>query len=322
MSRTLLATLAGLDDPARAGEVLHRGGNSTVVLLAEEGLVAKFYVAREGDERDRVGTEFRAMRFLWEHGVQDIPEPIDMDAERRIGLYRYVEGERLHAGQVTREDVDHAADFVLAIQHRRGLAEARGFPPASEARFTLRGHVDLLDGRLTRLLNAVDRDSEVARFLTDDVAVCLSRASVCAADWTAVLSAAERILSPSDFGLYNALRREDGRLVFLDFEYFGWDDPAKLISDALLQPDVPVPVEHRKVFLHRIWGGLGLPPGLPRRIERLYPLLAIKWAMILMNPFLPDRRRPGDEGLLAARLAKARASIAETRRAMEEGVLP
>ena len=39
------------------------------------------------------------------------------------------------------------------------------------------------------------------------------------------LAADLRALSPSDFGIHNALRRRGGHLVFLDFEYLGWDDP-------------------------------------------------------------------------------------------------
>lgn len=322
MSRTLLTKLAALPDPSAAGEVLHRGINSTVVRLADEGLVAKLYPSPEGDGRDRVGTEFRAARFLWDHGVRTIPEPIDMDPVRRIGLFRYVEGERLRPDRVTRADVEQAVAFVLAIQERRGVPAARELPTASEAVFTLRGHVDVIDRRLTRLLEVVAKDSAEERFLTFDLAVCLSRVSQRTADWGAILPASERVLSPSDFGLHNALRRSDGTLVFLDFEYFGWDDPAKLISDAFLQPDFPIPMEYRKTFLHGIWKGLGLPPGLPRRLDRVYPLLAIKWALIVMNAFLPDRRRPGDEERLLAQLGKASAAVQEAERALSEGVLP
>ena len=48
-----------------------------------------------------------------------------------------------------------------------------------------------------------------------------------------------RVLSPSDFGFHNALRRPDGTIVFVDFEYFGWDDPAKMMADAMLHPGNP-----------------------------------------------------------------------------------
>ena len=37
----------------------------------------------------------------------------------------------------------------------------------------------------------------------------------------------QRTLSPSDFGFHNALLRGGREWVFLDFEYFGWDDPGQ-----------------------------------------------------------------------------------------------
>ena len=62
------------------------------------------------------------------------------------------------------------------------------------------------------------------------------------------LPAAERCVSPSDFGFHNALRTPDGRLAFIDFEYAGWDDPAKTVSDFFCQPECPVPTEHYAAF--------------------------------------------------------------------------
>ena len=58
------------------------------------------------------------------------------------------------------------------------------------------------------------------------------------------LDTQESVLSPSDFGFHNALLGPDGKLCFIDFEYAGWDDPAKLICDFFCQPQTPVPQAH------------------------------------------------------------------------------
>ena len=58
-----------------------------------------------------------------------------------------------------------------------------------------------------------------------------------------------RCLSPSDFGFHNAIRRASGELCFIDFEYAGQDDPAKMACDFLCQPEVPVPDACRERFL-------------------------------------------------------------------------
>ena len=42
-----------------------------------------------------------------------------------------------------------------------------------------------------------------------------------------------QVFSPSDFGFHNALLKDNGKLCFLDFEYFGRDDPVKLMADFI-----------------------------------------------------------------------------------------
>jgi thiamine kinase-like enzyme len=91
-------------------------------------------------------------------------------------------------------------------------------------------------------------------------------------------------LSPSDFGFHNSLRRGDGRLVFLDFEYFGWDDPAKTVSDFLLHPAMELSPALRERFLTGALKAFG-DPGLGARVRAVYPLFGLKWCAILLNEF-------------------------------------
>jgi hypothetical protein len=111
-------------------------------------------------------------------------------------------------------------------------------------------------------------------------------------DWDREMDATERTLSPSDFGFHNALRRRDSDIVFLDFEYFGWDDPAKMISDFLLHPAMDLSSEHKRMFGTAILGCFPDDSNLSRRVEAVYPLFGLKWCLILLNEFLPgDLRR-------------------------------
>jgi hypothetical protein len=102
----------------------------------------------------------------------------------------------------------------------------------------------------------------------------------------------QRTLSPSDYGFHNALRRPDGRLMFLDFEYFGWDDPAKMISDFLLHPAMALSTVHKRQFLESACADLDPSSGrLEARVLAVYPLWALKWILILLNEFVPELRR-------------------------------
>ena len=54
------------------------------------------------------------------------------------------------------------------------------------------------------------------------------------------LESHQKCISPSDIGFHNILNSK-GRLIFIDFEYAGIDDPCKLIADVILQPDYGIP---------------------------------------------------------------------------------
>ena len=99
-------------------------------------------------------------------------------------------------------------------------------------------------------------------------------------------------MSPSDFGYHNALRTKKG-LVFFDFEYAGWDDPAKVVGDFFSQVEIPAPLGALKRFANAVASIHGDPASILHRINLLCPLYRIKWCCIVLNEFLPmdaDRR--------------------------------
>jgi hypothetical protein len=132
------------------------------------------------------------------------------------------------------------------------------------------------------------------------------------------LAADDCCLSPSDFGFHNALADDDGHVTFLDFEYAGRDDPAKLVSDFFCQPEVPVPLAYHAHFIERMREGLGLDEAGIARCRLLLGAYQIKWTCIILNDFLPlgaTRRAFADTGASAKRcaeqLTKAEAKLAE-----------
>ncbi len=102
---------------------------------------------------------------------------------------------------------------------------------------------------------------------------------------------ADRCLSA--IRLWFSQRVDDARgLKFLDFEYAGWDDPAKLACDFFCQPAVPAPHEYFADFVAVLTAGLSDPTMHAERIELLLPVYQVKWCCILLNEFLPiDGRR-------------------------------
>ncbi len=289
-------------------------------------LVLKRYFSDPRDGRDRLSAEWNFLDHAWQDGVRAIPQPLAKDAGEDAALYSFVPGRKLLAGELEARHVDAAADFILAVNTRR----RGGLDPASDACFSISDHLQLVERRLLRLATLdpqAPHAADARRFVFMDLRPAwdtvrdrtLREALSLGLDLHRGLTETECCLSPSDFGFHNALAAEDG-LVFLDFEYAGRDDPAKLVVDFFCQPEVPVPLEHLDRFIGMLAGGLSLDQAALARCNFLLDAARVKWACILLNDFLGDgaaRRAFADAGerdvRCAAQLEKAKAKLAEIR---------
>jgi len=320
-----LASLLG--SPPTALARLAGGRNSRVYRVDSEAgsFALKVYFRHPGDGRDRLGTEMGALTFLRDQGLACVPRPMAADSLAGLGLYEFIEGER--PARPTGMDVDQAADFLVRLHELGKAPGAQGLPAASEARFSLSAVAKNIDERLQVL---VERAPALSGFLAGELIPAWEqlRERCRGIPFDRELTAGERTLSPSDFGFHNALRR-NGQLVFLDFEYFGWDDPAKMIADVLLHPGMDLAQELRVRFAEGVLAGFPDQPGLRERVRLAYPLFGIKWCLILLNEFLPgslDRRQFAAPASVAERqtlqLAKTRAKLLSLRDTHDPCALP
>ena len=278
------------------------GRNSKIYKVQVEGAACfalKEYFRHASDNRDRLATEFNSFSFLWKNGFREIPEPIAADHERGWALYQFIEGEKIPPDQAGDADVNA---FVKLLGHLRELSrrpDSRNLGAASEAFFTVDQVLANVRQRWQRV-NAAEGDTPPFRALREffdqeltpflEQLIPWSKARLQAAGMSAEreISWAQRTLSPSDCGFHNALRQPDGRIIFLDFEYFGWDDPAKMISDFLLHPAMELSAELKKKFASAVFRRFSDYPALVDRVESVYPLFGLKWCMILLNEFVAD----------------------------------
>jgi hypothetical protein len=324
-------------DGRQSAVTLHRlttGGNNAVfrVDVPQRSLLLKHYFSDVRDDRDRMGAEVAFARFLWEHGVRAIPQLLACSAERRLALWEFVAGERLSPGAVTDAAVGQALDFCRQVFAIQTHPQAQSLALAAEASFSVHGHLACVDrrvGRLTQTSAESAEQREVQQFAETELAPCWRQ--VCDRVRRACQSAGvsgdtelpvpQRCLSPSDFGFHNALQEADGRLRFLDFEYAGWDDPAKLICDFFCQVEVPVPRRYLPEFAAAIAAAFPDSAALRRRSGWLLPVYRIKWCCIVLNEFLPAgraRRRFSAADLRSdhqpsVQLAKARRILEQLR---------
>ena len=97
-----------------------------------------------------------------------------------------------------------------------------------------------------------------------------------------------QILSPSDFGFHNAILRNEGEICFLDFEYFGRDDPVKLMADFIWHPGMSLDPYHKKKWLKGTFKIFNNDPDIFSRFHAAWPLYGLKWSLILLNEFRED----------------------------------
>ncbi|MCG8510371.1 MAG: aminoglycoside phosphotransferase family protein [Rhodospirillales bacterium] len=326
------------DDIRAAGEALagmtvnrvtaaRAGGNNRIFRLdcIDATYALKFYPPQADDRRDRLGAEYAALSFLCANGIDRVPRPFGVDRERHCALYEWIDGDPVTAREDT--DVDAMIGFLIDIQGLREVPEAAQIKRASAGCLSPDAAIRQFRARLERFLEVAPEFPELERFLVDRLAPraealnarLLGELSTSGIDPDRQIPQSSRALSPSDFGFHNALRRRDGRLVFIDFEYFGWDDPGKMIADVMLHPGMNLSAAERE----RVSSGLtpffgGRDDGFNRRFRLFLPLCALIWCLILVNEYLPERwTRRNLSGRLGNAAAARERQLAKAQRMLD-----
>jgi len=308
------------------------GGNNRVMkLVPADGsapVVAKHYF--RGGDRDRLGSEWCFLRHAVQRGVKSVPRPIACDPEAGIGLYEFIAGRRIGRDEVGEGEVLAAVEFVRAVNAARsGDAAADQLPAAGDAGFSVSEHLTITEARFARFGSVsggsdVDAQArqlirELETFWSELKRAVVAQAAAEGVDLDHEIPVRERLISPSDFGFHNIIRREDGRLAFLDFEYAGWDDVAQLVCDFFLQPAVPVGLHLLAPFVAALIGEGPEAAPARSRIRLLSRVFGVRWCCIMLNPFAPEAARRGQfADPESAHDQRKRAQLAKARRAFEQ----
>lgn len=313
-------------------ETLPAGANSKIYKLTTESgdtYCVKQYIKRLGDQRDRLNNEFSALAFLWQNNIGPIPHPIARDEQRNIGVYSFIKGKTLRNTRISDNELAQAVKFLESLHTARFTRAAKTFGSASEACFSFNEYVQTIKERRKRfsqingnaphiielnqwVINEWDPSwREAIEFVTESIRTK-------GLSFSESISTSFRTLSPSDFGVHNTIKQIDGRLVFLDFEYFGWDDPAKLIVDFLLHPGMYLTNEQKRWFLKKSITIYAQDPTIRVRFPLIYILLGWKWCLILLNCFVHAIAK---EELCRKQLEKTRRLLRTLRNEMRNGTM-
>lgn len=279
------------------------GNNRTYRISTASGtFLAKEYFHHNFDSRDRLSTEYSFLTYANNIAPGWVPKAYAFDLENNLGLFEFIYGEAVKPREVSDKFVLKAAKFFAELNSVSGRNGA-DLPNASEACFSINDHLSLISERLATLLEIKSNSSqnieaiELVKKITmkwQGIKKIICRNALdFGLDTSEALPMEYRCISPSDFGFHNALLQGEV-LRFIDFEYAGWDDPAKMVGDFFSQIAIPVSEKYFDEFISKSFSCFKDPDWLVYRSRLLRPAYQIKWCCIALNIFIPvnlERRK-------------------------------
>ena len=267
---------------------IQNGKNSHVYKVTDragQSWVLKSYPDRHHDPRLRLKNEVKAFQLL--HEVQSDIRPVFWSEDLDLALFTYFEGEKIISP--TNKEVDQLTSFLRKLHELSQTTSKSEIEMASESCLSAAELIAQIDKRiadyknlenplLNEILNVLSsRYQKIKNTSLSKWPKCNLESKLPEKNW---------FLSPSDFGFHNALRGNNGKIIFLDFEYFGWDDPVKLCCDTILHPGMRLS-SMQKVSITKVFVDLfKRDKTFIKRMECAWALYAIRWSLIVLNPLL------------------------------------
>ena len=288
---------AGFHSKSLSISPIYQGGNNQLFHISNgsENFILKKYFSHKNDLRKRLENEYKFLELAQDVARPFIPLPLAKNLIKGVALYEFIRGDKLNKDTPIPSDlIEQAAKFIYFLNKSTGTMH-RDLSDASEACFSIQSHINMIDQRLNQLIGSGSKKIEFRHLLRDIVKTWeLTKIEIyesCSQNSIAIdqkLLSNERILSPSDFGFHNVLIQKNGIAKFIDFEYAGIDDPAKLICDFFNQIQIPVDKKLFQSFIEIAFRDRSDIESIALRSKILMNAYSIKWCSIVLNIFLPD----------------------------------
>ena len=184
-----------------AWKAVSGGANSRAWRLeSSEGtyFLKEYYRGGVG-ERDRGSSERAFYRLAGERASDQVPQPVAWAPDNRAGVFRWLEGRKLLASEITADHLEQTFDFFARL-NCLPLPMAGALPDAAETATSVSGHLQIVENRVRRL---AELSGEAGEFVREEVLGLWKKIRDCARIHGALGGA--RCISPTDFGFHNAL---------------------------------------------------------------------------------------------------------------------
>jgi len=279
---------------------INQGKNSSTykVNIKGKSFILKIYPENIINKRDRLHSELNFLLFLEKNKISNVPKAIDWDERNNWLLLTWLEGNQIDRSEINADHCKSMINFLLNLQKYNNSSTSYLIGNASEACFSIEEHLIHIKQRLSNFFQRINHlktsDDKNCRTLIDFIENLYTEIkfieNIKNIDSKKMMN---KIPSPSDVGFHNTLIH--GNIMnFIDFEYAGWDDPTKLLSDLILQPEYSIPMKYVTCLDTLILSKL-MPKDICLRMPLMLRLYRMKWVLIILNPIIKKENKFSDE---------------------------
>ena len=252
------------------------GVNSNVYIIDDNKYVLKFYRS-DNNHPNRLERESYALDLFDKYKIDNIPKIIDISKEHNCCLMSYLEGQTVN--NFKPEYLSQFAFFYKNILQISNTEKLKYFESIDSCPI-----LNLLLEQINKRITSLEKENNfyikpILKKLNLFIELLEKRIN------PIYYNNLKTELSIVDFGINNVIINKN-KLFFIDFEFFGLDNPVHLISDTIAHPANNLNLQEQIIFLENLIKSHNNTEEMINAFNGTNILFDIKWCLIMLNPFL------------------------------------
>ncbi len=269
-------------------QIIYKGINSKVVELDHDSgqkSILKIYPTFNNDNRNRLESEKKFLKYLKLKNIRNCPEIYYANESYNFLVISFIDGIKIK--DYREISLIEIAEFSLRLNKSNLKTKKNSLPLASEASFNVKDIMKLIKSKTKEKelkFKNHKTDSFFKEWFNNELIVDIYENLKYIEENFSLqgINDSQKIISQSDVGFHNMILKNK-ELFFIDFEYAGWDNPMKYISDWILQPDSFFPNEKPLEFFDPIAKTAFNNINWKIEIKPYLLLYRLRWCLILTN---------------------------------------
>ncbi len=271
-----------------------RNNNLTIVKQDKKYFIKKNYAKNHITKFSRAYTEFFFVKKLLESKIENIPKIKDYNLKKNYIIFEKVVGKKII--HIKKKDLSQCLEFLRLLNQKKIKKKFCNFQNASDSCQSYKDHVECVQKRIMALIRIRSKKKNIQnikKFIKENLLKNFNDLkkklliSITQEEYKKKMNFDQLILSPSDFGFHNIIKKKK-KLYFLDFEYSGFDDPLKLLSDFLCNPDYKITKNNKKFFVKRFLK-LFYYEEIEKKFDLVFGFHQLKWCTMLLNDIVSKK---------------------------------